>query len=751
LAKSVTPKIAKAPAAKPAAKPVAKPPASSTSGSSSASSSSSASASSTASGTGASSSSTTGTGNSASGGSIKSEFSQPSSGNSTTDLVTPTSESLPNEEQELRSQALSTNVAAAYEDDTSGQGGKQIENEQRQVETDQRDVKKDKLEVKQGQAEVQQARAEVKNAGNQAKSEKTEKKPGAKEPQGPDEHADKVAAKKDELELKQSEQRIKNEQREVSKEERKLRREERKAKQAERKRDNDSTTPSSNFKNGNTDRLELGPVTQRLKIEPNKADPSKKKTDEKSDIMRKFEEFQKNLELDPAKSTKQTDKLQENKQLSPIEQQRAQFLEAMQSVGPERLERMQKMMDKFESRMDDRGEARMAAGLDEATVDGEIEDDVKNTYKHLTELVSAPNQNGQVFDQDTRKFLAENFMLHAADPTTMDQGSNSSCWLEAGTIVGMINSPDAMARYTSEVARTSSFKDSDGRQHQFNQGIFGLGHEERNWSIARSGQSSARSPIGKLFDEGMSAMVGRRTPNWGSFYGSQGSREIMRKVTGKTFSDSSTLKNGSERQTLLLDGGYCNYQPSHVKTVQLSKRDDSWYIVQDNQWGESQDYIKGKVNGDLSQWNVSSMSNRFNHFNPDGPDQNLGPVGPAFQRRNDDYSPGPGPGPFRNFFDNFQNDGPNVNPFGPVPDGPVNYSDGMQEKLDAMTESGELTEEEVTRLKSYLQELTEKGVSPELQEQFLPQLIVEVKAETAAAQNQQLNPMDQNMMQDPMM
>lgn len=442
-------------------------------------------------------------------------------------------------------------------------------------------------------------------------------------------------------------------------------------------------------------------------------------------------------EFEESTETSQNDETEKSneKALTPIEQQREKFLEAMKDIGPERLERLQNMMNRFEIRMDGRGEARMAYGLDETQVDQEIEQDVVGTYKHLAELASAPNQDNQVFDQKTRQFLAENFMLHAADPTTMDQGGNNSCWLQAGTILGMVNSPDAMARYTSEAARTSSFKDANGHQHRFHRGIFGLGHEERNWSVAGANRSSARSPVSKMFDEGMSALVGRSTPDWGSFHGNWGSQNIMQKVTGKTFSDTGTLKNGSVRDTLLLDGGYLNYPISrHVTSVQLSKRDGQWYLIQDNQWGESQDYIKGRVNGDLSNFSVASMSNRYNHFNPAGPDQNLGPVGPAYVRNNNSFnSSGPGPGPFRNFFNDFQNIGPNPSPFGPIETDPV--PDSLESKIQALASNGELNEDEETRLRSYLKELSDEGVSRELQEEHLPRLVAEIKSESAADEN----------------
>ena len=320
----------------------------------------------------------------------------------------------------------------------------------------------------------------------------------------------------------------------------------------------------------------------------------------------------------------------------PISSARDELLDAMQSTGPERVERLQKMMDKFEERMDDRGEARMAAGQDADKVEQEIQDAVSQTYEHLTELAGRPDQKGQIFDQKTRQFLAENFMLHAADPTTMDQGQNASCWLESGTICGMINSPEHMARYTKEVSLTGSYRshntgegahNQQGQTYRFNPNIFRPGREEANWSIANSASNGDRSPVSKVFDEGMSAMVGRRTPDWGSYGGSQGSRRIMYMVTGKVVSDSSHLKGGSQAQTLLEDGGYINYQPRHMKSVHLSKMNGQWAVIQDNQWSESRDYVAGYVNN-LEQWRMSAAGHRTSPFRPGGNNQNIGPLGP---------------------------------------------------------------------------------------------------------------------------
>ena len=124
------------------------------------------------------------------------------------------------------------------------------------------------------------------------------------------------------------------------------------------------------------------------------------------------------------------------------------------------------------------------------------------------------------------------------------------------------------------------------------------------------------------------------------------------------------------------------------------------------------------------------MSNRFNHFNPGGDDQRLGPVGPAYVR-NDNTFNGPGPGPFRNFFNNYQNTSPvNSNPFGPVDNSPT--PDSLESKIQALEQTGELNSDESNRLRGYLDELAEKGVSRELQEQHLPQLVAEIKSESRA-------------------
>jgi hypothetical protein len=92
------------------------------------------------------------------------------------------------------------------------------------------------------------------------------------------------------------------------------------------------------------------------------------------------------------------------------------------------------------------------------------EQTMAQTYQHLAEMVAA-NRPGTFYDLKTRVKLAENFMFHAMEPTTMDQGFSTrgeadrhgTCWIQAGHIWGMVQHPDKMARLVSQVALEGKF------------------------------------------------------------------------------------------------------------------------------------------------------------------------------------------------------------------------------------------------------------------------------------------------------
>jgi hypothetical protein len=48
-------------------------------------------------------------------------------------------------------------------------------------------------------------------------------------------------------------------------------------------------------------------------------------------------------------------------------------------------------------------------------------------------------------------------------------------------------------------------------------------------------------------------------------------------------------------------GAFINYLPKHMRTKQLVRDGDSWLIIQDDQHGESKDYVESRIT-DLRTW-----------------------------------------------------------------------------------------------------------------------------------------------------
>lgn len=324
------------------------------------------------------------------------------------------------------------------------------------------------------------------------------------------------------------------------------------------------------------------------------------------------------------------------KNQTPLAQARQKFLDSMRGrLDEERMKRVENMSREMERRMAARGYARILNGHDKTETAQMIRKQLEETYGHLDQLVNSPDQAGQYFDQNMRTQLAENFLFHAADPTNVDQGQNGTCWLESGYIAGgFVNHPESMARFLKEVSLNGSFNTSEGQNVRFPPHLFrfGRGDEEGQWTIGTANQNGRRSPVGLIFDEGMSYMVGRSRPDAGSYGGSQGVKRIMQLVTGDTVHDSSHLLNGSARQTLLDKGAYIVYQPGHMRTVQMRIDGDfdlgenditkvgggptQGAIIQDNQWGEYNDAIDMVVH-DLEHNQIVDIRNvRSTPFSP---------------------------------------------------------------------------------------------------------------------------------------
>jgi hypothetical protein len=375
-----------------------------------------------------------------------------------------------------------------------------------------------------------------------------------------------------------------------------------------------------------------------------------------------------------------------------VEEARERFMDVMREHFDEgRLKRLEQMTRGFEERMNDRAEARRLAGVTAPDkIDEWKEQSMAMTYHHLAEMVSS-NRQGTFYDQKTRVKLAENFLFHAMDPTTMDQGPASAgdynghgtCWIQAGHIWGMTQHPDKMARLVSQVAVDGKFttlnngeNDPAARTFTFSRRYLQLrqGSQEANWTIDNAyGKRTEdgrhwrmtdghRSPVGRIFDFTLPVLAGRREGNVdGGLYEDTrargyGTRRIMHMVTGDSpcdvkdgYHSRGHLINNNLRQTLLEKGSVLNYRPGHMMSLHVKKINGEWYKIQDNQHGESDDRILAKIT-DIERWargdrNAEQQTNARvprRRLSMDGKDEPVGPVTPT---GTDVPTPWPGPRP----------------------------------------------------------------------------------------------------------
>ncbi len=320
-----------------------------------------------------------------------------------------------------------------------------------------------------------------------------------------------------------------------------------------------------------------------------------------------------------------------------------------QHMDEPRLQRMEEMMRAYEQRMQQRAVARRLAGVTSPeTIDQDVAQTVSRTYDQLSQLVSGQDPRA-LFDQNQRVFLAENFMFHAQDPTTMDQGPSSpgdssghgTCWIQAAHIWALTQRTDHMADLLRQVALTGRYTTKNGGEQgsgpktvEFSREYlrFPDGFQETRWCISKATDmwdrrgnmmsqcDGERSPVGKIFDYVLPVLGGRRqTPAAmdGGTYDSfnqpgnrwyVGNAEIMQMVTGDRPCDvarpqysAGHLVNNDIRRTLLEKGTVLNYLPGHLRSLHLRQMDGQWVLYQDDQHGESDDRIVGRIT-DLERW-----------------------------------------------------------------------------------------------------------------------------------------------------
>jgi len=333
-----------------------------------------------------------------------------------------------------------------------------------------------------------------------------------------------------------------------------------------------------------------------------------------------------------------------------VEDSRFNLREQMEKQLDEpRLKRMDEMMKAFEQRMVERAQARKLAKVTSPEqIDDEVSKSVSRTYDTLTQMVNSDDPN-TFFDKNQRAFLAENFLFHAQDPTTMDQGAASdqdweghgTCWIQAAHIWGMTQRTEHMADLLKQVSLTGSYttknsgeKGAEPKTVQFSKNFlsFPEGYQESGWNITKASDywdrqpglirkcDGDRSPVGKIFDFTLPVIGGRpqraRSMDGGTHEsftttGNQwytGNAEIMQMVTGDKPCDlasqghgKNTLLDGDFRKTLLEKGSVLNYSPGHMKSLHLKQVEGKWCIIQDNQHGEYDDRIIARIS-DIDKW-----------------------------------------------------------------------------------------------------------------------------------------------------
>lgn len=224
-----------------------------------------------------------------------------------------------------------------------------------------------------------------------------------------------------------------------------------------------------------------------------------------------------------------------------IDEAREQFNEVLRDkLDESQRARMTAMMKQFETRMADRLEARLAAGITAPDqVRKEVEQAIRGTYDNLAKMVGQDDSKPTYFDQKTRVRLAENFMLHAMDPMTSDQGpsgrgeegGHGTCWIQGAHVWGMIQHPDAMADLLRQVSIDGSYTtknsgedDPAARTVTFSKEMLAIKPhmQEARWTVDRAMKQweetpqwkreilGDRSPVGFIFDNVLPVIGGRQ-------------------------------------------------------------------------------------------------------------------------------------------------------------------------------------------------------------------------------------------------
>lgn len=320
------------------------------------------------------------------------------------------------------------------------------------------------------------------------------------------------------------------------------------------------------------------------------------------------------------------------------------LLEAMENhVERPRIVRMEKMMKQFESRMADQYELMTAAGIPPEQARQQLDDAMTKTYDHMSRLITTPDSQGQFHNQRQRIFLAENFMYHAADPTTIEQGNTGTCWWESSYAVGMERSTNHLARFVSDIALTGQYKSTAGKPDRYGNitealhkmfsprhGTVDLrnsrnGFEFANgWSIETADRDSTRSPVSRIIDNYGPAVLGWRSQGRPNSGGHGEAWRILYMMTGrKVVNHGSSRLGRNERIKLLREGGYTASGGGHMWGYCMRKVGDEWHVIRNDQY-QNRDRVIARVRN-LQEWidhgTRDNVRKTWRPYSPTNPDQ----------------------------------------------------------------------------------------------------------------------------------
>lgn len=184
---------------------------------------------------------------------------------------------------------------------------------------------------------------------------------------------------------------------------------------------------------------------------------------------------------------------------SAVEKEEGRLLDALNEFNPEIAEEFDKLSAQFKERasqQDISEEAQLA------------------TYKSLQKMISNPEISEAKVGQTERMKAALEFMYHAADPSTIDQGTHGTC--NVSTIEHRMISkyPEKVADLLAQVSLTGKWTAPDGKIIDIDDQSLVPGDEERHYPP----QNGNRSFASQIFQVTALNDLGQR----GELFGSDG-------------------------------------------------------------------------------------------------------------------------------------------------------------------------------------------------------------------------------------